>query len=167
MKRKNRSWIGMAACGAALLLAADGWTQMAVMPVQQQQVPVETYRYVPAGKPDPFKPFVELNKPLLVTKKTARGKMGPISPLQNQPLEQFSLVGIAMGRDSRVAMMEDKIAKKFYPVVSGTYIGQNDGRVAEILADRIIVEERLREGRGKVKAKRIPILLHKDEGVKP
>ncbi|PKN35439.1 MAG: hypothetical protein CVU61_04000 [Deltaproteobacteria bacterium HGW-Deltaproteobacteria-19] len=167
MKRKNRSWIGIAACGAALLLATDGWAQTAVLPVQQPQGPVETYRYVPAGKPDPFKPFVELNKPLVVTKKTARGKMGPISPLQNLSLEQFSLVGIAVGRNSRVAMMEDKIAKKFYPVVPGTYIGQNDGRVAEILADRIIVEEKLREGRGRVKAKRISILLHKDEGVKP
>ncbi len=167
MKRKNRSWMGIAACGAFLLMAADGWTQTAVQPVPQPQVPVETYRYVPAGKPDPFKPFIELNKPLVVKKTTGRRKIGPISPLQNLSLEQFSLVGIAVGKASRVAMMEDKIAKKFYPVVSGTYIGQNDGRVVEILADRIIVEERLREGGGKVKAKRIPILLHKDEGVKP
>ncbi len=162
MKRKNLSWIGTAALGAALLVAAEGWTQTAVVPVLQPQVPVETYRYVPAGKPDPFKPFVEVSKPLEVKRKSARVKTGPISPLQNLPLGQFSLVGIAMGRDNRVAMMEDKIAKKFYPVVPGTYIGQNDGRVSEILSDRIIVEEKVREGRGKVKAKRIPILLHKD-----
>jgi len=167
MKRKSLSWIWGIACGAALILGTDGWTQTAALPLQQPQTPVDTYRYTPAGKPDPFKPFIELSKPLVAQKKPAQGKGGPISPLQNLPLEQFSLVGIAIGKENRVAMMEDRVAKKFYPVVSGTYIGQNNGRVTEILADRIIVEEKLRAGGRKVKAKRIPILLHKDEEVKP
>jgi type IV pilus assembly protein PilP len=167
MKRKSRSWIGVVACGAALLLATDGWAQKTALPVQQPQAAADTYRYTPAGKPDPFKPFMELNKAVGTKKMAAQGKGGPISPLQNLPLEQFTLVGIAVGKDSRVAMMEDKVAKKFYPVVSGTYIGQNSGRVTEILADRIIVEERVRAGGGRAKAKRIPILLHKDQEVKP
>jgi len=152
----------MAACVAALLLATDGWAQATAPPTQLPQVSADTYRFNPAGKPDPFKPFIELNKPLAAQKKPAQGKLGPISPLQSLPLEQYTLVGIAMGRDSRVAMMEDKVAKKFYPVVTGTYIGQNNGRVAEILTDRIIVEEKATAGGRKAKAKRISILLHKD-----
>jgi len=44
----------------------------------------------------------------------------------------------------------------------GTYIGPNGGRVAQILPDRVVVEERvvIQEKSKKSQMKRIPLLLH-------
>ena len=43
-----------------------------------------------------------------------------------------------------MAIVEDGVAKKYYPLFVGTYIGLNGGRVAAILPDRVMVEERVR-----------------------
>jgi Tfp pilus assembly protein PilP len=121
--------------------------------------PPDTYRYSSIGKTDPFKPFMDLEpKPLKM-----RAKAIPLSPLQRLDVEQFTLVGIAGNQKGRAAMVEDRKDKKFYPLFVGTSIGQNHGRVIEILADRVIVEEK----QSNAKAKRIVLLLHREEEVKP
>jgi Tfp pilus assembly protein PilP len=58
--------------------------------------------------------------------------------------------------------MVDDGKGKFYPLIVGTAIGMNQGRVAQILIDRVIVEEATKE-RGKKKVKRIIIKLRRDE----
>jgi len=119
----------------------------------------DTYRYTSIGKTDPFKPFMELEpKPQKV-----KARAIPLSPLQRLDVEQFTLVGIAGSQKGRAAMVEDRKDKKFYPLFIGTSIGQNHGRVIEILADRVIVEEK----QSNAKAKRIVLLLHREEEVKP
>jgi len=65
-------------------------------------------------------------------------------------------VGIAGDEDHRVAIAEDA-AKKFYPLLKGTRIGLRNGKVIEILADRVIVEEYENN-----KAKRIILKLRKN-----
>jgi len=118
----------------------------------------ETYKYTSVGKTDPFKPFMELEaKPA-----KAKAKAIPLSPLQRLDVEQYTLVGIAGSQKGRAAMVEDRKDKKFYPLFVGTSIGQNHGRVVEILADRVIVEEK----QSNAKAKRIVLLLHREEEVK-
>jgi type IV pilus assembly protein PilP len=138
------------------------------------------YSYNPAGKTDPFLPFVEID---LAAKKEKERKAReealkrraalskrPISPLQQAEIGQFRLVGIAGDDRTRVAIVEDGVAKKFFPLFVGTYIGPNGGRVVSILPDRLIVEEPSEEtsNRGKrVQTRRITVMLHKEEEGKP
>ncbi len=107
--------------------------------------PAPTYEYNAAGKPDPFKPFIETD-PVLKKKeedlsKKAAGEGRPISPLQQMDIGQFRLVGIAGDREQVCGDCRGWGRKKYYPLFVGTYIGLNGGRVAAILPDRVIVEE--------------------------
>jgi type IV pilus assembly protein PilP len=76
--------------------------------------------------------------------------------LQRAEADQYRVVGIAGDKDHRVAVAEDD-KKKFYPLVIGTRIGLRDGKVVEIMADRVIVEEIENK-----KAKRIILKLRKN-----
>ncbi len=139
--------------------------------------PPPPYSYQPAGKADPFVPFIELDLAVkkkqeeeLKTKATVKKKTLPLSPLQQAEIGQFRLIGIAGDDQRRTAIVEDGVAKKFYTLVVGTYIGSNRGRVVSILPDRVIVEERLQDETAKVKKpeiRRIPMMLHKEEEGKP
>jgi Tfp pilus assembly protein PilP len=113
------------------------------------------YNYNPLGKPDPFKPFIEVE---LAAKMKAEVKqdVSTIFPLLRIDVEKFRLVGIAGDQIRRVAVVEDA-AKKFYPLFIGTHIGVNKGKVLEILSDRVIVEEYEAN-----KAKRIILKLRKN-----
>lgn len=134
------------------------------------------YEYNATGKPDPFAPFIEMD-PILKAKRDEeqRKKMlmttgRPISPLQQVEIDQFRLVGIAGNDRGRTAIVEDGTAKKHYPLSVGTYIGMNGGRIVSILADRVIIEERL-PGQSpkakKPKVKRMTVMLHKEDEGKP
>ena len=101
-----------------------------------------------------------------LNKKTEK-KSGSISPLQRADIGQFRLVGIAGDQNRRTAMVEDGVAKKYYPLFVGTYIGLNGGRVAAILPDRVIVEEKAEKQAKKAKIRRMTIMLHKEEEGKP
>jgi Tfp pilus assembly protein PilP len=133
--------------------------------------PAPPYIYRVAGKSDPFQPFIEtdpavLKKMEMEQKKKATMKGRPISPLQQADIAQFRLAGIAGNNKKRVAIVEYVTTKKFYPLFEGTYIGTNEGRVAEIRADRVIVEERFEDQSRKSKKAqfiRTPIMLHKEE----
>lgn len=115
------------------------------------------YSYNPAGKPDPFRPFVEIDKKKEPPKKEGKKELDlSIFPLQRVGTENFRVVGIAGDEARRVAVVEDS-AKKFYPVFKGTRIGTKNGRVVEIMADRVIVEEREDN-----KVKRVILKLRKD-----
>jgi Tfp pilus assembly protein PilP len=135
--------------------------------------------YPPVGKPDPFHPFIEtdlaLQKKLEADLKkketlTAAKKERPISPLQQAEIAQFRLVGIAGDDRRRTAVVEDGTVKKFYPLFVGTVIGPNEGRVVEILPDRVIVEERIEDPNPKIKkaqVRRSAMMLRKEEEGKP
>jgi len=117
---------------------------VAAQPEIQQPPPVvqtsdNTYNYNPLGKPDPFRPFVEVEV-VAIKKKEGKNEVASIFPLQRVKAEQFRVVGIAGDKIRRVAVVEDA-TKKFYPLVTGTHIGLHNGKVIEIMADRVIVEE--------------------------
>jgi Tfp pilus assembly protein PilP len=136
--------------------------------VEPAAAPVFIYRA--AGKSDPFRPFIETDPTLKKKregelKKMPGPKSRPISPLQQAEIGQFRLVGIVGDEKSYVAIVEDGVAKKFYPLHVGTYIGLNGGRVASILPDRVIVEERVETQAKKAKkaqVNRITVMLHKE-----
>ena len=130
--------------------------------------PAPTYEYNAAGKPDPFKPFMETDLALKMKKeedlrKKTVGKGGPISPLQRADIGQFRLVGIAGDANRRMAIVTDGATKKFYPLFVGTYIGLNGGRVAAILPDRVIVQEKAEKKAKKAKIRRMTVMLRKEE----
>ena len=103
---------------------------------------IDNYSYNPSGKPDPFRPLVEAVKPeaINVKKQVAKKAEASMFPLQRAETEKYRVVGIAGDKDHRVAIAEDS-AKKFYPLLIGTHIGLYNGKVIEIMADRVIVEE--------------------------
>src|SRR5271157_1874849 len=133
-------WLSVSISIAALPQAPE--TKAPGANVAETKVPdVKTtaaYKYNPIGKPDPFKPFIEQE---LSPKKKAESKTLPISPLQREGINNFRLVGISGDDHHRIAIVQD-VKGKAYPIFLGTYIGQNGGRVVEILPDRIIIEEK-------------------------
>ncbi|MFO7156373.1 MAG: pilus assembly protein PilP [Pseudomonadota bacterium] len=104
----------------------------------------EEYVYSPVGKRDPFRPYLNRFVP------------GPAvapdplcGPLCQWDLDQLRLVGIVSGLASPVAMVEDPKGNG-HTVRRGTSIGKGNGKVTEILRDRIIVTEYRRLGTGEV-----------------
>ena len=126
---------------------------------------IPDYRYDSRGKTDPFKPFVRLELPTPAKKGPEKKKYtGNLTPLQRVPLDKVRVTGIAGSTDKRAAMVEDGSGKG-YIVYLGTLIGENGGRVIQILPDRVIVEEKVGEGtKGKEKSHRVALKLHKEEG---
>jgi Tfp pilus assembly protein PilP len=132
---------------------------VATQPQPQQSAPAtqtqeNTYSYKPSINSDPFRPFVEIE--VATKKKEEKKDLSSIFPLQRLATEKFRVVGIAGDHMRRVAIVEDT-AKKFYPLFTGTHIGLHNGKVIEIMADRVIVEENESK-----KAKRIILKLRKN-----
>jgi Tfp pilus assembly protein PilP len=127
---------------------------------QAQNVPENNYKYYPLGKPDPFHPFVDI---VIATKKKEEKKVSAY-PLERDEIEKFSLVGIVGDQTQRLAIVEvmEEGKLKFYPLLRGTHIGLRKGKVMEIMADRVIVEEP-----DKNKTRRIILKLHKNNEVNP
>jgi len=111
-----------------------------------------------AGKKDPFKPFIDTASEVAKHKRPKGAP--PLSPLQKQDLSAFNLVGIAGNdKDGWKAIVEDG-EKKFYPLVEGTLIGLDQGRVSSIKSDRVVVAVKSADQKGKTNY--ITIKLHED-----
>ncbi len=121
-----------------------------------------SYSYNPTGKPDPFKPFIEIT-----TTGGVEGRLTPLTPLQRYGIEEFSLVGIAWSNRKRIAMVENSAGETYF-LYKGTRIGINKGRVVKILSDQVIVEESLKSPSGKIDKQRVVLQLRTEEnGGKP
>jgi type IV pilus assembly protein PilP len=129
--------------------------QTAAAAVPAVQKPESVYSYRPSGKPDPFRPLVDTK--IAAASKVKAAKQQSIFPLQKAGAENFTVVGIMGDENRRMAVVEDA-AKKFYPLFIGTSMGLNNGKVTDIQADRVIVEER--EGK---KARRVVLTLRKNQ----
>jgi len=114
------------------------------------------YSYNPAGKPDPFRPFIQL------TSAKGSSKTGPLTPLQKYDISQLKLVAIISSPGGNIALVED-VAGKGYFLKKGTWIGKNDGKVTKILKDQVIIEEVYQDIFGQTKTNEISIMLHKPE----
>jgi len=152
MRRKNSLWVLFSCFLLPAVLAGYGWCAEDARKEDSHRV--EAYKYNPAGKPDPFKPLIREN----VRKKP--GEAGFVSPLQRQDIGQFKLVGVAGWGKKRMAMVVDRKGKS-YILISGTPIGLNQGRVAMILGDQIVVEEKTRGSSGKTKTNRLTLKLYR------
>jgi len=116
----------------------------------------QEYQYNPKGKPDPFKPFIQLT-PIRGAIRTT-----PLTPLQKYDISQLKLVAIIATPEGNVALVEDSAGKGYF-IKRGTEIGKNEGTVRNILKDRVIIEELYMDVWGQTKKSEVPLFLHKIE----
>ena len=129
-------------------------TKVAEQKEPEKKAEVE-FSYNPSGKPDPFKPFIEL-----APARTPRTV--PLTPLQKYDLSQLKLVAIISTPEGNVALVEDGTQKGYF-LKKGTWIGKNDGKVTKILKDRVIVEEVYQDVFGQTKKHEMTLMLHQVE----
>lgn len=115
------------------------------------------YSYNPTGKPDPFKPFIQL------TPVREASRNVPMTPLQKYEVSQLKLVAIISLVEGNIALVEDATGKGYF-VKKGTFIGRNDGKVTKILKDKVVIEEVYQDVFGQTKTSEISLSLHKSEG---
>jgi type IV pilus assembly protein PilP len=123
---------------------------------ESEKKEVVEYSYNPAGKPDPFKPFIQLT-PV----KKVSGSL-PLMPLQKFDISQIKLVAIISTPEGNIAVVEDSTGKGYF-LKKGTLVGKNDGKVTKILKDKVIIEEIYEDVLGRTKTNEIPLSLHKGE----
>jgi type IV pilus assembly protein PilP len=158
--KRNRSFT---AAGIVVLLLIFGGPDQAVYAAAsnaQKKLSTVDYRYNSVRRSDPFQPFVE--KEQLLKKRAEKKAVVSIFPLQKTGFDQFNLVGIAGNAEHRVAIVEAKDGKGRYPLMLGTVIGLNHGKVVEIKNDSIVIEEAV-PGRAGRKINRIIKKLRSDE----
>jgi type IV pilus assembly protein PilP len=119
------------------------------------------YAYNPAGKADPFKPFIQLAP----VRETSRNV--PMTPLQRYEISQLKLVAIISAPEGNVALVEDAAGKGFF-LKRGTLIGKNDGKVTKVLKDKVLIEEVYQDVVGQTKQNEVSINLYQaEEGGEP
>ncbi len=114
------------------------------------------YSYNPAGKQDPFKPFIQL------TPSDKLAKSAFLTPLQKYDVSQLKLVAIIAIPDGNIALVEDAQGKGYF-LKKGTLIGRNDGKVKTVLKDKVIIEEVYLDAIGQSKRNEISLFLHQPE----
>lgn len=130
--------------------------------VKVELLPAVTYTYNPKGKPDPFKPLVvEKPETPLTLKKVAEVVTEPGTPLERLELSQIKLVALIWGVREPRAMVEDG-AGKGYVIMSGTPIGRNKGKVAQITSAGVVVSERYETAAGKFSTREVTLKLYAD-----
>jgi len=111
------------------------------------------FSYNPTGKPDPFKPFIQLMPDKL-------RKSAFLTPLQKYDISQLKLVAIITLPEGSVALVEDQQGKGYF-LKRGTAIGRRDGKVKAIHKDRVIIEEAYSDILGQAKVNEISLYLHR------
>lgn len=115
------------------------------------------YVYSPVGKRDPFRPYMDRTR-------ASEGQVDPsCGPLCTWELEQLRVVAVVSGMASPVAMVEDPRGRGFV-VRRGSSIGKNNGKVTEILRDRLLVTEMQRVGPGQLVSSVAELPLRSSKG---
>lgn len=108
----------------------------------------ENYSYNPLGKPDPFMPFISEEKL----------KAAGAAPLESLEVGQLTLVAVITGGKGPLAMVEDASGKG-YILRPGSRVGTQEGIVTSILADRVVITEKVKDFSGKIKKRPVTLEL--------
>jgi Tfp pilus assembly protein PilP len=100
------------------------------------------YIYDPAGKTDPFKPFIVTQE-----EKAAKEREKPRTYLETLELSQLSLSVIVIGEKGKWAMVKDS-KDDGHVIKEGTPIGTNGGVVYKIEPGEVIIREEFTNFRG-------------------
>lgn len=152
MRRKGNDPLRWIVAGVAILLLSP-----VTVPVLYADTGADpgAYRYDPEGKPDPFKPFIEIVD--------EHKEVVPRPPLQRFAVGEFRLTGIVRSAGKEVAIVKAPDGKR-YTLRRGTLLGVNGGRVAKILPDSVIVIEKIKDFSGTVHTERVVLALKRDGG---
>ena len=105
----------------------------AIQPLSDDRPP-----YDPAGKRDPFKPFIRL-----VDIPMAGPAPVVVPPIQRYPLDQFRISGIVWMSGKPQAMVVDPEGNTYF-LGDGDRIGNKDGEIVEVRENGLLVEETIR-----------------------
>jgi type IV pilus assembly protein PilP len=121
--------------------------------------------YDPEGRFDPFEPLFKSQPEVQVAVEGAerRERRAPQTPLERVALSQLKVTAIIRAPSGNRALVEDNTGKG-YVVTKGTYIGLNSGRVIDIDAGRIVVEEEIETIMGELKIQLAELKLQKPAG---
>ncbi len=173
--RIGRGWIAFSIAFLLLIGGCGGGTPLPSVPKKEKSLSVQKnkegpmkvaekkepekkeeaeYSYNPVGKPDPFRPFIQL---------ASRGsRTAAATPLQKFDISQLKLVAIITASDGNIALVEDATGKGYF-LRKGTWIGKNDGKVTRILKDSVIIHEVYQDIFGQSKTNEVTLFLHKVE----
>jgi len=128
-----------------------------VEPTAKQDTEETTYSYDPTNKVDPFKSFITIREEL--EEKEAREK--PRTYLETLDLSQLTISAIILAGTEHWALVRDSKGDG-HVIKVGTAIGRRDGRVTEILEDKVVVRESFRDIRGREQTRdrilKLPVL---------
>ncbi|MBE9536943.1 MAG: pilus assembly protein PilP [Proteobacteria bacterium] len=123
---------------------------------------IPAYSYDPAGKADPFHPFLaELAAPS--DEKGVEEDLVPLTELEKFALTQFRVVAVMAVGKKKVAMLEDPQGVG-HSIRIGVLIGQNKGRVVNIENGVVYVEEKSRDIMGELKSNILELAIETSEG---
>ncbi len=117
--------------------------------------------YDPKGKIDPFKPLFK-ETPKIQTKSATYADSGRkrTTDIEKIDLSQLRLTAIVVAASGNKALVQEASGRG-HVVSKGTYIGTHGGRVAEVLKDRVIVKEKMKDVMGKLFFKKTELKLNK------
>jgi Tfp pilus assembly protein PilP len=116
--------------------------------------------YDPANKIDPFKPRFEVFTKTKPEKPTHVGPdREPSTELEKIDLSQLKLTGIITAASGNKAMVREASGKG-HVISTGTYIGIQGGRVAEVLKDRVFIKELMEDVTGRLFYRNTEMKLH-------
>jgi type IV pilus assembly protein PilP len=150
---------------SADLSEPEGVNQEKEAPVSaSQKSAAEKPIYNPSGKTDPFEPLLK-DQPKIQT-----DKLKPMMPARAQKtalekidLGQLKLTAVILASSGNKALVEEATGKG-HIVSVGTFIGTQGGKVSDILKDRIIIEEKMKDIHGKIYVERKELKLIKIQG---
>lgn len=122
--------------------------------------------YRPEGRLDPFEPLFKkepVAAPQVDQRKTQTKRRIPRTPLEMVALSQLKLVGVILSPKENKALVEETSGKG-YVVKVGTYIGNRNGKIVEILSDRIIVAEEVPDIYSNVSVQNSTLQIQKPPG---
>ena len=165
MKRKNNRLLRWTAAAVAVLFLLP--VPVTVLCADMVGAGPGAYRYDPKGKPDPFKPFIEIveedQKGVKGQKTEEQREDVVLSPLQRFALDGLRLTGILWTADTKIAIVKTPEGKR-YTLRRGTRLGINEGTVVKILPDRVVVVEKIKDFSGNIHKERVILALKKDGG---
>jgi type IV pilus assembly protein PilP len=116
--------------------------------------------YDPAGKIDPFEPMIKGTPKDPSQKATyADTDTQGDTPLEKIDLSQLKLSGIVRAASGNKGLVREASGRG-YIIVRGTRIGTHGGRVAEVLNDRIVIKEKMKDVLGRIFFQNTEMKLH-------
>jgi type IV pilus assembly protein PilP len=125
-------------------------------PAAEEVTPQEEYTYIPGERRDPF-------ESLLFRGEEAGAAGDELTPLQKVNVEDLKLVGIVKNPDGNTALIQTPDGKGYF-LRGGLPLGKNEGVVAKILEDKMIVKEKKKDFLGQITVSEVVLELKKEEG---